>query len=526
MKKLTAILLALVLLVALGTTALAAGTGTITVNNIKDTTVLDVYQILTFDVNDEGNFSNVKFANPAYKAAFVDIIDDADIDEDSSVADIMLWITNNKATSSAFAKELAEELEKVINAASPAIAKADSTATGAAIVDGTWTTVELATGYYLILDVTEGEAGYEPVVIMKALDDDITVNFKSTDITIPDKTATGGWAYAIGDTVDYVVTVEIPSFGEDFATAKYYVQDTMGTGLAFGEISDVFVDMDGSGTNNTGDIALAVGTNYTQSAYVATGFTLSFEDASAGGLANYVGKDLVIKYTATVTADAVGSNGFTNEVGTNTGDDDFETTPYTVYTYGIDLYKDNEDEEALPGVGFKLYDAAPYIDDGDGEMIANPAAKVLEFNWDATNKQYVLDADGDYEELFTGGPDKVDGNLKIWGLDLGTYYLEETSPLPGYNALPDVLPIVLEEVVDGDGEVIQKGIIYNAEDVWDAPTVEFNDGYYDMFVTNTTGITLPGTGGIGTMLFTFFGGAIILSGCVLLFVNRKRVFGK
>lgn len=89
----------------------------------------------------------------------------------------------------------------------------------------------------------------------------------------------------------------------------------------------------------------------------------------------------------------------------------------------------------------------------------------------------------------------VNGKALLYGLEKDTYYLVETKAPEGYNLLSYPIPVTLDEVS-------HKNIVA---------------------VANSNNFVLPGTGGIGTTIFTLVGAAMTLgSGAVLAGKKRKE----
>lgn len=123
------------------------------------------------------------------------------------------------------------------------------------------------------------------------------------------------------------------------------------------------------------------------------------------------------------------------------------------------------------------------------------------------------------ENAYAGDKDKktdAHGIIAWEGLGEGTYTISETSPLPGYNTISDI-EITITANKDDDGNVT--GWTVKAGDkVLDANALYL----YELQVVNNEGITLPGTGGIGTTLFYVIGGVLVVGAGVTL-ITKKRM---
>ncbi len=93
-----------------------------------------------------------------------------------------------------------------------------------------------------------------------------------------------------------------------------------------------------------------------------------------------------------------------------------------------------------------------------------------------------------------------DGYIVVNGLAPGTYTLEETAPLPGYNKAQDVtfsLP----------------------------PQNTYNNWRYQVDIPNKPGTVLPETGGSGTAIYYLLGFTVLLSGAAVLLRRREKAAG-
>ena len=101
-------------------------------------------------------------------------------------------------------------------------------------------------------------------------------------------------------------------------------------------------------------------------------------------------------------------------------------------------------------------------------------------------------------------------NLKLNGLAAGDYWLVETKAPEGYSGI--TAPIKITITKSGDAEVTNWTISKDG-------TVE-DDKIID--IENSAGTILPGTGGMGTILFTVVGVALILVVAASFVISRRK----
>jgi len=204
MKKFVAILMALIMVLAVSSAALAAETFQLTITGIKDHTY-EVYQIYTGDVAEEGDtlvLSNVKYGKNHYPVNGKT----SDPVPDSELRNLM----NSQDPAAYFNTQIKGEAYATVNP------------------DGTKTSeeIQVAAGYYMIMDVTEElpDGQTKSTTILKVAENTTVVSKHATisstkkvddkndSTTDEDEVAWQDSAdYDIGDDVPFQLTVTLPS---------------------------------------------------------------------------------------------------------------------------------------------------------------------------------------------------------------------------------------------------------------------------------------------------------------------------
>ena len=470
MKKMIALLLAMVMVLAMGSlTAFAEEeTGSITINNAVVDQTYTIYQVL--DLESYNATANAY----AYKAttAWNTFINSDAIKGTYVEVDAQGYVTwKDGADAAAFAKA-AQKYAK------------DNSITNQGSVTATNLTVSftgLDLGYYLV-DTTLGT-----ICSLDTTNPNVTMNEKNevpANVKTVEEDSTGNYGEKndadIGQTVNFKSTITAQAGAEN-----YVFHDTMSAGLTYTGVTGITL-------NGTAVDA----SNYTVTAPAADGdtFDVTFTQAFCDTLK--ANDKIVISYTATLNENAViAGAGNPNTSKVSYGDS--SNTKYTpdsttkTYTWDVDVFKytmNGETEIALAGAKFTLSKNA------DG---SNPIALVSE-----GNNVYRVAKTGETGTVTEITTDAT-GKFTIKGLDADTYYLTETAAPAGYNKLAGPVTIVIgaNGVVNG--------------------TTEAPQGVDEVKVLNQTGAELPSTGGMGTTIFYVLGTVLVLGAGILLITKRR-----
>lgn len=301
---------------------------------------------------------------------------------------------------------------------------------------------------------------YTGTISAKVEDSTPTVSKKIENSDIDNSNTTA----AIGSDVTFTLTADTVGTSTEKAK-KYKLTDTMSEGLTYKEVKEVKVD---ASVVSTDDYKVT-----------QTGQTVDIEFTSSylsnGDSAFYKADKVYVTYVATVNTAALISiagelKPNTNHVDlhyTNNMDVDSDITGNTVnvYTFTLNVGKvdGNNTTKTLPNATFKL-----------------------------TSKN-----DAEFVKTLTTG---TDGTVTFTGLKAGTYYVEETVAPAGYNINSKKFEITIstQGIVTGD----------NVKD--------------NKLVVTDFPLSVPQTGGAGTVMFTVGGIALIACAGVLFFVVMRK----
>ena len=319
----------------------------------------------------------------------------------------------------------------------------------------------------------------------------------STSSVSVDKTADKTYVGDNNKTVTYTLTASTAG-SIDNQLKKYAIVDTMDEGLTFNENS-VVVKYDGAVD------ALTLGTDYSiEKNYTYTGkngeatatFAVVFESATLESEEFYNAKTVVVTYTADLNEKAKLNTAIHNTDGLvygNDSDTNFEPGKNSpdVFTYGMKVVKVNGN------------DTTQKLADAEFQIFTDAEAKTpLTVKVDDKNVNVVAETGANGEATFV-----LEGTTTTFKFDATqTYYAKEIAAPTGYNLNSSVFTVS----IDKSKEYTFVGNIADGDNV---------------AVANYP-VTVPKTGGMGTMMFYVGGAALIACAGVLLFVLKRKKAAK
>lgn len=503
MKKVMALLLSLVMVLAMSVVAFATEegsttSGTYTITAPATSHQYEIYQIFTGDLH-EGTLSNLKWGKNGKET------------EGTAVAAAVVTALTG-VTGKSF-NEILAVVEPYANLNSTPIATVTNGAT-----------YEAVAGYYLIKDKDNSVTGTDSytLYIVKVVGN-VTIDPKSDvpsfEKKIKDTNDTEGTTTGWQDSADYDIGDDVPFKLEGTVAANYaqYKQyyfafhDNEEEGLSFNKDSvRVYVD-------NT-----EITEGYTVVDNPADGctFEVVFNDLMAAAEEyNFTvsgGSKIRVEYTSKLNEKAkIGKEGNVNsaslEFSNNPnqeqgGTPDTGNTPWDnviVFTYKVVVNKIDSSKKPLAGAAFEL--SKKVNDEYTRVALVNATQN--------TEGKYILS-----NETVT--------KFEWKGLDDGDYMLTEVITPAGYNTIaPIKFTVNADHTITWEGEnrnTILTSLTGNAAtgDI----TFTANDDKTELAtnVVNNKGSELPSTGGMGTTIF-YVVGSILVLGAAILLITKKRM---
>ncbi len=577
MKKLLSIILAIVMVMSISVTALAADDQsnqnghTITIKNEKPGHVYGAFCIFKGDLNsDETVLSDIQWGGgvngDALLLALQAFVDDkgTDTTEDdekpfegcnsaASVAGVLAGYKSEDHSA------VLNEIAQLINGHLATYTTSEESGTAP---DCVYTIGELDAGYYLVKDTGSYNGAEEDAATRLILEvvADVEVTAKDGTITSDKEIRKANGEtfdlvrqddYNVGDVIDFQITGDIPAM-DGYTTYEYIVHDTMSAGITPVDadkdgnidvtVSIVTLDANGKVTETYETLAAA---DYTfETAASEETFVLSINDFIS--YKGHAGKKVLVTYSGILN-----ENALTTAVETNKSYIEFSndpnrnskgktvTTEVHVFDFDINIDKytlepaaeeGNTTNKKLAGAKFVLY---KLVTVETGEEAQTTAAF---YCWNETTKgvewvsaiDYTHDAEGNNKandavlaavagKTITEKTTDGNGAAKFAGLDTGTYYLLETDAPDGYNTLADVVKVEISATYNADGTIDSE----NTSIIIPEVNAESQQPYVEQPIENKAGTLLPTTGGIGTTIFYVVGCVMMFGAAVMLIAKRR-----
>ena len=510
-KRMLALLAAFALVLAMAVPAFAEE-ATCSITAPKNGHNYEVYQIFTGTLTEDNGtkvLSDIKWGQNSKNREGANVGD--------KVSETVLNEITNVATKSD--SEKLTVIEKYV----------DLTASKTFTTVNSGTTENVPAGYYLIKDKDDsydnkhdaytqfivevaGKVSFQPKTDYPTVEKKVQENSKTNDTTGDYGGKYNDVAdYSIGDAVPFKLIGSVPDMSQ-YSTYKYTFHDTLANSLTAPVKADVkvYISSDKAGSDKQ-----EITSNFT---VTVSGQEITVHTDDLKTITDSADKYILVEYSAVLNSNAAINK--ENVTGTDKGNINQVYLTYSnnprngseagktpvdtviVFTYKIEATKvDGGTNKGLKGVTFRIYKMSD-----DKKLYAQVAEGKL--------KDWITTADNNC--VLTSGED---GKFSLAGLDDGTYFIEEITPLPGYNSIDPV-----EIQVSGNTNNGQSGNGATSE----LTDVTFTVGKKTenaITIVNNAGTTLPSTGGMGTTVFYVVGGGLMAVAVVLL-VTKKRMENK
>ena len=479
MKKIMALVLVAVMMLAMGTVAFADESYTITIGNPATGETYTAYKLLSATYDDDTAVDNTGALNSGAAIAYYytgsasddlyDILDNY-FQFDAFVGNIAyVKVLDNNGDPIDYSDVDVAQMAKDINEAGVAALGLTSAGSGNPTItvnEKGYYFVDTTLGSFCAIDsaatVTIYEKNSIPTLTKEVLEDHNETWYTGT---AAEGLTAGKATVDVEQLTTFRLTVNTGTEAHNPDTPvangvddNYVITDTLPTGVTY------------EGEFTCADVA---GATCTQAGQV---LTITLPAAQVATLGQ--GYDIVMTYKASIDTGATAGQDYTNTaVLTYKAQTSTSTAVFT--TYAFEIMKTNSEETALPGVTFTVTKT-------ENDTLYYYAGANATAPWTTT------------KTLLTTG---ADGKISVTGVDAAVYTVTEEETLPGYNKAdaPFIVTIAENGSVTGDGVV--SGVLT---------------------VVNYSGTELPSTGGIGTTIFYVIG-AILVIGAGVVLVTRRRM---
>lgn len=469
-KKLISLTLAIMIVAVLGAAVLAAGTGSITIENPQPGKTYTAYKIFDVTYSGDAHSYTISKSDPN-----LSIVQEYAGSTGSGLTLTSAGTVYNVSFSDRTDTFSAPKFAAFLKTKTLSGGITFSSVGGKMKVDG------ITEGYYFINSLTG-------TLCELATAKDITIHDKDVAPQISKTHDDADSTVYVGQKVNFTITGAIPAT-VGYNEYTYQITDKMTSGLVLNR--DIKVKIDGVDVSESASVEIRYDADN-------KGFFVEIVVSQYD-----VGKDIVVTYSAIVNKNAIERDKETNTVTLKYSND-----PNNAESYGYDsdtanLYSFNVkvDKHAADNTAKKLVGAEFYFKNSSGQY----------YKRDETTKNVTWVLNKAEATMLSSD---TNGVLTFTGIDMGTYYLEETKAPDGYNLLSDVVTVVINKNTANNS--------YDATVGSHTATVVDDDLTVTASIANSTGTMLPETGGTGTIIFIVVG-AVAVIGAGLFLVTNKRM---
>lgn len=344
-------------------------------------------------------------------------------------------------------------------------------------------------GLYIVTAHSNGYTYLQMAAYMNTNGDNVAVVAKGAKDQLNKKVAENGQSVAPGDEVNYTIDEEYLYIAPNANPKTFTITDTLTNGTFKANTVKVVLK---DSINATTETELVANTDYTINNYAnGTGLTVNFNYNSA-----YAGKIVVITYTA-IAGEVTTEAPLTNHASSNNGTGKIvEVKPVSFKVIKVD--KDNGNKK-LPDAEFQLYKEA---NEGDANAVKLTLEDKSTVHGIPVGNVITTDANGE---------------ASVNNLDAqATYYVKETKAPNGYSLNDFAYQLTGADVKAAGTTTETEGKV-----TYTVQTYTYTN-FADITVKDSKLSALPSTGGIGTTIFTIVGCGIMIAAAGLFFASRRK----
>ena len=398
LKKIGALLVAAIMVLAMASTAFADGpTATITVNN-ADNATLTYAQVIRADQTTRTGWD---FVNDDVKNAYIEAYGVAD---DDAQAAIEALIANTDAEKLGKAQALAAGKVHFVEMSNPQTVSEAGVYLVKATEEGyTYNIMSAYVGFGEVPNLTNA-----------------TVDAKKTPIQVNKKVLDTDNVTKTGDILTYTVSTNVPYINPTDTDKSFYAYDEL-TGAEYVNTDQATITLNGE------DVTASYPISFVNNKF-SVDLSTMINDANS-----HAGEQVVITYQVKVTSE---NDTITNKATAGHEDgNEYGSKESKIYEGNITLTKYGENNVTLANAGFEVRK--------DGAADALTFVKLS----DGVYKYVPADTEGAVTEVVTD----ANGKVKVQGLDIGTYKFKEVTAPQGYSVNTTDVSATLEVAEKDNG---------------------------------------------------------------------------